>query len=538
MEEFLKLVEIDSPSGEEKEIAHYIKETLQQQGVKVEEDAAGNLLARLPGDPGMPVLMIGAHMDTVPARGVKGVIKEGAIYSEGDTILGADDKAAIAGLLSLVRKLREAREAHPPLELVFTVGEEVGLKGAKAFDVGRLQARMGFVLDSAGELGSMVVQAPVQNQMEVFITGRAAHAGINPEEGISAIKVAARAVAEMRLGRIDAETTANIGRIEGGEARNIVPERVYIMGEARSLVRAKLDAQTQHMEECFRKAAEEAGAGVEIKVELLYPEFCLKPDAPVVQLAREAALSLGLTPRLEKSGGGSDANIFNSRGLPTVNLGIGMRQVHTRQEHIYIRDLELIPELLMAICRAATKKKGGREMKLEETTLGSCRVFEGKIINLRVDEVELPNGKRATREVVEHPGAVAVAALTEKGEIVLVRQFRKPAEEVLLEIPAGKLDPGEKPLDCVRRELMEETGITAECIKPLLSYYTTPGFSNEVIHLFLATGLRRGEAAPDKDEFLEVTYLPLSEALRLVREGKIRDAKTIIGILLAADRVL
>jgi len=363
VEEFLKLVEIDSPSGEEKEVAEYIKEALRSQGIEAEEDAAGNLLARVPGNPDLPALMMSAHMDTVPARGVTGVVREGAIYSAGDTILGADDKAAIAGILSLVRRLKETSEAHPPLELVFTVQEEVGLKGSQAFDAGRLQAKMGFVLDSAGELGSMVVQAPVQNQMEVYITGRAAHAGINPEEGISAIKVAAKAIAGMRLGRIDAETTANIGRIEGGEARNIVPERVYIMGEARSLARAKLDAQTRHMEECFRRAAEEAGAGVEIKVELLYPEFCLPPDAPAVELAREAALSLGLSPVLEKSGGGSDANIFNSRGIPTVNLGIGMRQVHTRHEHIYIRDLELIPELLLAICRAAAraKKKGAEK---------------------------------------------------------------------------------------------------------------------------------------------------------------------------------
>jgi len=177
-------------------------------------------------------------------------------------------------------------------------------------------------------------------------------------------------------------------------------------------------------------------------------------------------------------------------------------------------------------------------MRLEETALGSRRVFEGKIINLRVDEVELPNGQRATREVVEHPGAVAIAAVTEEGEIVLVRQFRKPAGEVLLEIPAGKLDPGEEPLECARRELAEETGITASSLKPLLRYYTTPGFSNEVIHLFGAAGLKKGEAAPDKDEFLEVVFLPLREALDMVREGKICDAKTIIGILWAVQQGL
>lgn len=363
--QFIELVTIDSPSGEERAVADYLKNELGRLGMEVVEDGAGeklgtssgNLIARLEGNRDAPAILLAAHMDTVvPGRGIKPVLREGAIYSSGDTILGADDKAGIAVILEVVRQLREKRIPHGRIEVLFSVGEEQGLLGAKLLDYGQLSAEMGFVLDSSGEIGSFVVQGPEQNQIEATVSGRAAHAGINPECGINAIQVAARAIANMHLGRIDAETTANIGVIQGGEARNIVPEKVFIKGEARSLKPERLEAVTRQMVQELEREAEAAGAAVEVKVERLYPAFSLSEDRTVVKVAEEAARRVGLTPRREKSGGGSDANIINGMGIPTVNLGVAMRQVHTREEHIYLSDLEKLAALVLEICRVAASR--------------------------------------------------------------------------------------------------------------------------------------------------------------------------------------
>ncbi|MDH7479579.1 MAG: M20/M25/M40 family metallo-hydrolase [Syntrophomonadaceae bacterium] len=366
--QFIELVTIDSPSGEERAVADYLKKELGELGMDVAEDGAGeklgtdcgNLIARLEGNQAAPAILLAAHMDTVvPGRGIRPLLREGAIYSSGDTILGADDKAGIAVILEVMRRIREERISHGRIEVLFSVGEEQGLLGAKQLDFSRLSAEMGFVLDSSGEIGSFVVQGPVQNQIEATVSGRAAHAGINPEDGINAIQVAARAIANMRLGRIDEETTTNIGVINGGEARNIVPERVYIKGEARSLKTDKLDAVTQQMVKELEREAEAAGAAVEVRVERLYPAFCLSEDQAVVKVTEEAVRRVGLVPRREKSGGGSDANIINGMGIPTVNLGVAMRQVHTREEHIFLHDLEKLAALVLEICRVAAGENAG-----------------------------------------------------------------------------------------------------------------------------------------------------------------------------------
>lgn len=359
LNEFLTLVKIDSPSGEERQVADYLIDRLTGLGLKVVEDNAaqtlgtetGNLIARLPGNADLPALFFSAHMDTVPGRGIMPVVRDGAVYSAGDTILGADDKAGIAAILEAMQLLQEEKVEHGTVEILFTVGEEQGLRGAKALDVKRINAPMGFILDSNGEIGSIIVQGPCQNMVEATITGKSAHAGMNPEEGVSAIQVAARAIDSMRLGRIDAETTANIGQIQGGEARNIVPETVYLKGETRSLRRVRLEEETKHMQECLEKATQEFGAKVQIEIEELYPEFLLSEADQVVQVVQTAARRLGVKPMLDKSGGGSDANILNARGLKVVNLGIAMRQVHTKDEHIFLKDLELLPRYLVEICR-------------------------------------------------------------------------------------------------------------------------------------------------------------------------------------------
>jgi tripeptide aminopeptidase len=294
-------------------------------------------------------------MDTVPGRGIEPVIRDEGVYSAGDTILGADDKAGIAAILEAVQLLKEEDVTHGNIEILLTVGEEQGLLGAKALELDQVKASMGFVLDSNGEIGSIIVQGPCQNGVEATIIGKAAHAGMNPQDGINAIQVAARAINAMRLGRIDHETTANLGVIQGGEARNIVPDTVFIKGETRSLNRSRLDEETRYMQECLEKAVQEFGARVLIEVNLLYPEFKLSEKDLVVSIAQEAVLRLGRQPSLDQSGGGSDANIYNAQGLPTVNLGVAMRQVHTREEHIFLRDLYLLPQYLVEICRAVGK---------------------------------------------------------------------------------------------------------------------------------------------------------------------------------------
>lgn len=358
--EFLELVQVDSVSGRERALADLLATRLRGLGLDVCEDRAGaetggeagNLIATLPArGPERPLLLV-AHMDTVePGRGVRPVVENGVVRSAGDTILGGDDKAGIAAILEVLRVITEQQLAHGGLEVVFTIGEEVGLLGAKHLDHSRLRSSMGYVLDSSGPAGTIVVQAPTQDKIEAVVRGRAAHAGINPEEGINAIAVAAHAVARMTLGRIDEETTANIGVISGGQATNIVPDSCRLEGETRSLDGSKCRAQTAAMVEVLETTAAQFGARVEITTQTLYHEFKLAESHPAVVLAKKAAEKLGLVPQLVKTGGGSDANIFNSRGITCVNLGIAMQKVHTTEEFIRVEDLATNARYLLEIIR-------------------------------------------------------------------------------------------------------------------------------------------------------------------------------------------
>lgn len=360
--EFIELVGIDSESGQEGRIRDAIRGKLTALGLEVYEDEAGrvlngesgNLVARLEGSVPKPPIMFCAHMDTVkPGQDVKAVIKGETIFSAGDTILGADDKAGIAAILEALRVIKEDKLAYPPVEVVFTVGEEQGLMGSKHLDFSRIQSRLGYVLDSAGEPGSIITRAPRQNEIEFTVWGKAAHAGINPEEGVNAIHAAARALAGMRTGRIDEETTCNLGIIEGGRARNIVADFCLIRGEARSLSPEGLERITSEMVERFQAAVAEYGARGEVHVQLLYPEMNLSHEEPVVSLACRAVRNLGKTPQLVKTGGGSDASIFNGQDIRCANLGIGMQAVHTVDEHISIRDLVDSARLVVEILKEA-----------------------------------------------------------------------------------------------------------------------------------------------------------------------------------------
>jgi len=358
--EFLELVRIDSVSGRERNIADLIKDKLLSLGLDVMEDNAGrevgsntgNVIGKLPRNGRGPALLLCAHMDTVePGCGVKPIVKGGIICSSGDTVLGADDKAGIAAILEVIRLIRELHIEHGGLEVVFTIWEEGGLFGAKNLDYNQVSAKIGFVLDSDGPAGTIINRAPSQDKIAATIKGKAAHAGINPEDGINAIQVASHAIAKMKVGRIDAETTSNIGIISGGKAVNIVPDSVNIQGEARSLNNAKRKAQTTHMCEMIRDAAEVFGADVDLVTETIYHDFYLGEESPPVRIASEAALNLGLVARLEKTGGGSDANIFNNRGIATAVLGIGMKKVHTTEEYIAVSDLTQNARYLLEIVK-------------------------------------------------------------------------------------------------------------------------------------------------------------------------------------------
>ena len=350
---FLDLVRIDSPSGEEATIAGELQKRLLDLGLSVEMDPMKNILAKLPGD-GAPVLLA-AHMDTVaPGRGIEPVVKEGIVYSDGTTILGADDKSGIAVILELLQAILGHGLPHPPLEVVITVQEETGLAGAKGLDMARLQAKLGVSFDGGDAPGTIVVSAPSHNTVTAVIHGKAAHSGGEPEQGINAVVIAAHALVDMPIGRIDAETTANIGLIRGGTARNIVPDRVELMGEARSRNPSKLENQTVRMVQALEDAAASFGGRVDVDVVRAYDGYTLTEADPVVSMLMSSCRSVGVEPVLLPSGGGSDANIYNALGVQVANLSTGMRKPHTREEHIAVADMVTCTEIGVAfVCGLA-----------------------------------------------------------------------------------------------------------------------------------------------------------------------------------------
>jgi tripeptide aminopeptidase len=350
LETFLTLVRIDSPSGEEAAVAQELAARLRELGLAVELDPLHNLVATLPGQ-GNPCLLA-AHMDTVmPGHGIKPVVKDGVVYSDGTTILGADDKAGIAVMLEVLQTLVERNLPHPPIEVVITVSEELGLVGAKGLDLSRLQSKMGISLDCGGPAGTIVVSAPTQDSMFAVVHGKAAHAGAHPELGINAIVVAAEAIHNMRLGRLDEETTANIGIIQGGTARNIVPDRVELTGEARSRQLAKLEAQTASMVEALQSAARQHKTIVDIQVTRAYTGYALTENDVIVSKLMAACRAAGVEPHLAPTGGGSDANIFNAHGMQVVNTSMGAAGEHTTGEHIVLSDMATCARIVLQCVR-------------------------------------------------------------------------------------------------------------------------------------------------------------------------------------------
>jgi tripeptide aminopeptidase len=353
---FLELAAIPSPSGEEEAVSERVRAYLRDLGIGADADAAGNLLARLPatdGEAGEPIFLC-AHLDTVPPSGpIEPVVQDGIVTNGAGTILGADDKAAVAVLLEATRLLLAEGRPHAGVELLFTTREETGLEGAFAFDASRLRARLGFVYDYSGAVGEIVVAAPSGRSIDVLFTGRPAHAGINPEDGRSAIVAAARAIGDLRLGRLDGETTANVGLIEGGSALNVVPAHCRVAVEARSRDERKLAELVQELLDSCSFAATVSECEVVATVEDKYRGYRLAPDDPALQLARTALERAGFTPRDVEVGGGADANVFNERGLHCVNVANGMANVHTSEEEIAVADLEAMVAVTLELVAAA-----------------------------------------------------------------------------------------------------------------------------------------------------------------------------------------
>ena len=364
-EEFLELVSIPSLSRQEGKVARRLESILKDMGASVEVDDAGervggdtgNILARFPGNtPGAAPFLLSGHMDTVgPAAHVRTVVEGDLIHTDHTSVLGGDDKAGLVAIFEAIRVLRERRLPHGDLEVVITICEETGLIGAKHFDCSRLRARRGLVLDVDG-VNELVTRAPAANRLSFTVHGLEAHAGICPERGISAVQVASEAIAGMRLGRVDAETTANLGVINGGLATNIVPSQVVVRGETRSLSEEKLQAQTAHMRARFDEAAarhavtlegREHRARVEAKVERQYERLHIADEAVIVKLVGDAARTLGRVCPTRSTGGGSDANVFITRGIEVANLACGMRDIHTVNEWVDVKDLVATAELVL-----------------------------------------------------------------------------------------------------------------------------------------------------------------------------------------------
>ncbi len=356
--EFLELVRIDSLTFKEREMADALKSKLNNMGISVNEDDAGikiggnsgNLLCKIDGNKNTPAVLLMSHMDTVvPGIGKNPIIDGNIIRTDGSTILGGDDVAGIECILEAVRVIKEKNIPHGDIYIAFTVAEEGGLWGARNLDVSRINAKYAFVMDDGGDIGHVATAAPSQNKIDIMITGKAAHAGVEPENGISAIQIAAEAIMGMKLGRIDDETTANIGIINGGKATNIICDQIEMRAEARSRNMEKLEAQTKHMKDCFEKAAEKFGGKVLFESELLYPSFDISEDEDIIKVLKAASKKAGIELKLEATGGGSDTNIINSKGIKAVDISVGMDMVHSVEERICIDDMIKATRFLISI---------------------------------------------------------------------------------------------------------------------------------------------------------------------------------------------
>lgn len=358
VENFINMVKIASPSLKEREVADYIKKELKELGLEVIEDNAGKNLGGTTGNiigilraPGKSKLMLSAHMDTVlPCENIKPIIENGIIKSDGTTILGGDDKAGIAAIIEGLRIIKEEGIDHPEVIVLCSIAEEIGLKGAKEFEIDSYKPDYSFILDSGGKPGVAIIQTPYNARGEIKVIGKSAHAGIAPETGVNALTVAAHAITKLKLGRVDADTTSNIGMVRGGEALNIVMPEVALKYEARSFSKEKLDNLLSETKEIFKSTTERFGAGYEYNINIEYPGYHLKEDEEIVQCFRKACNNAGFDCVTKSTGGGSDSNIYSGHGYKAMTIGVGMSKVHTKEEFLKIEDLvgtaKLVVELV------------------------------------------------------------------------------------------------------------------------------------------------------------------------------------------------
>jgi tripeptide aminopeptidase len=355
-------VTIPSPPGDERAVADAVLRYLHDLGLRADEDGCGpeigstmgNIYTRIDGTAEGTPLFFCAHLDTVPPSGpLEPVVEDGIVRNAGGTILGADNKSAVVAMLEGVRRVLSENRPHAGIELLFTPKEEVGLVGAYAFDHDRLHAQLGYVYDQAAPIGEIILGAPWAQGMQVRYHGRASHSGMFPEEGRSAIQAAARAIADLRLGRVDEETTANVGVISGGTAGNIVPEWCEFLAEARSQDERKLSSFVQEMLDSFTFAASATDCEVEWELRKSYTGYRFKESEDVVRLAASALERCGVTVSYALSGGAADANAFNERGRRCVNLANGMTDIHTPDERIAVADLDAMVDVTLALVDAA-----------------------------------------------------------------------------------------------------------------------------------------------------------------------------------------
>lgn len=347
---FVKLLSINSPSGKENIIANYLKKELSVLGLSVKSDKAGNIIAKLLGE-GEPFLLC-AHMDTVePTNNLKIIFKNGIFKSDGSTILGGDDKGGITIILEVLRIIKERKLRHPSLEIILTSQEEIGLIGSRHLDFSQIKSKNGIILDCSGRVGKVVKQAPGYIKLDVSIIGKSAHSGSCPEKGINALEVAVKCLSKIKLGRVDKDSTINFGIIKGGKAVNIVPDFVELKGEIRSFYTDKLERHLKKISLIFKKIVKQNHAKLNIKSSLEFKGFIFKENEYIVKMYKEACNKNRVKFSFEPHGGGSDANIINSQGIKTLNIGIGMMDPHSNKESLSLNSMIKSAEIILTILK-------------------------------------------------------------------------------------------------------------------------------------------------------------------------------------------
>ncbi len=363
----MDLIRIDSPSKMEKNVALKLEDEMKELGAECIFDNVGNkidgnvgnLIVKVKGNKDAPTFFLSSHMDTVaPGLGIQPRIDDGIMRSDGTTILGGDDKSGVSIIVEVIRTLKEQNIPHGDIEVAFTICEEIGLLGAKYIDISLFKSKYGIVLDSSTPK-KLVLKCPTSDVAVFKIHGLEAHAGLCPENGINSIKIVSEAISNMKIGRIDHETTSNIGVITGGVATNIIPNFVMVKGEARSHNNEKLDKEIEHMCKCFNDAAEKYSVTlegetikptVEIEVERVYEKMDVSSEAYITRMVDTAVKNLGHEIEHQTSGGGCDANYFNNMGIECVNLGTGMYELHTVNEYVimdeFYRSADIVLETI------------------------------------------------------------------------------------------------------------------------------------------------------------------------------------------------